>query len=107
MYTSGCPKNQNKCWYKIGSPPPEGSKKVVLKLRSVSSIVIAPAKTGKESNKRIAVINTDQTNKGMLSKLVLKPRILIMVVIKLIAPRIEEAPAKCNLKIAKSTLLFM
>ena len=21
MYTSGCPKNQNKCWYKIGLPP--------------------------------------------------------------------------------------
>jgi len=26
-----------------------------------------------------------------------------MVVIKLIAPKIEEAPAKCKLKIAKST----
>ena len=25
MYTSGCPKNQNKCWYSIGSPPPAGS----------------------------------------------------------------------------------
>jgi hypothetical protein len=28
---------------------------------------------------------------------------LIMVTIKLIAPAIEEAPAKCKLKIAKST----
>jgi len=30
-------------------------------------------------------------------------RILITVVIKLIAPKIDEAPAKCNEKIAKST----
>jgi hypothetical protein len=28
---------------------------------------------------------------------------LIMVVIKLTAPRIDDAPAKCKLKIAKST----
>lgn len=25
IYTSGCPKNQNKCWYNIGSPPLAGS----------------------------------------------------------------------------------
>lgn len=103
MQTSGCPKNQNKCWYKIGSPPPEGSKNVVLKLRSVKSIVIAPAKTGKDSNKRTAVIKTDQTNKGIESNVIEEERIFMMVVIKLIAPRIEEAPARCNLKIAKST----
>jgi hypothetical protein len=30
-------------------------------------------------------------------------RIFIIVTIKLIAPRIEEAPAICRLKIAKST----
>jgi len=94
MYTSGCPKNQNKCWYRIGSPPPAGSKKEVFKLRSVSSMVIAPARTGKESNKRIAVRNTDQTNKGTRSHLIPGLRILIMVVIKLIAPKIELAPAK-------------
>jgi hypothetical protein len=23
--TSGCPKNQKRCWNKIGSPPPAGS----------------------------------------------------------------------------------
>ena len=42
MYTSGCPKNQ-KCWYRIGSPPLAGSKNDVF--RSVSSIMIAPART--------------------------------------------------------------
>lgn len=67
MYTSGWPKNQNKCWYRMGSPPPAGSKKAVFKLRSVSSIVIAPARTGKDNNKRTAVIRTAQTNKGIRS----------------------------------------
>lgn len=49
----------------MGSPPPAGSKKVVFKLRSVSSIVIPAASTGRESSKRTAVIKTDQTNRGV------------------------------------------
>jgi hypothetical protein len=65
IYTSGCPKNQNKCWYRIGSPPPAGSKKEVLRLRSVKSIVIAPAKTGRDNRRRIAVRKTDHTKRGV------------------------------------------
>jgi hypothetical protein len=65
IYTSGCPKNQNKCWYKIGSPPPAGSKNEVFRFRSVRSIVIAPASTGSDKSNRIAVKNTDHTNKGV------------------------------------------
>lgn len=103
MYTSGCPKNQNKCWYRIGSPPPAGSKKEVLRLRSVNSIVIAPAKTGRDNSRRIAVINTDQTNKGVWSHDMPRDRMLIIVVMKFTAPKIDDAPAKCNLKIDKST----
>jgi len=64
IYTSGCPKNQNRCWYRIGSPPPAGSKKDVLMLRSVRSMVIAPARTGRARRRRVAVIRTDQTNRG-------------------------------------------
>lgn len=94
MYTSGWPKNQNKCWYKIGSPPPEGSKKDVLTFRSVSNIVMAPARTGKDNRSRITVIFTAQTNKGIRSRRSPFHRILATVVIKLIAPRIEEIPAK-------------
>lgn len=104
MYTSGCPKNQNRCWYRIGSPPPAGSKNDVLKFRSVSSMVIAPARTGSDRSRRIAVTRTDQTNRGMLSILVEADRILMIVVMKLTAPRIEEAPARCKLKIPMSTL---
>lgn len=65
--------------------------------------MIAPAKTGNDNNKRNAVIPTAHTNKGIWSKDILLIRILMIVVIKLIAPKIEEIPARCNEKIAKST----
>jgi hypothetical protein len=76
---------------------------VVLKLRSVNNIVIAPAKTGNDNNNKIAVIKIAHTNKGIRCINKLGERIFNTVVIKLIAPKIEEAPAKCKLKIAKST----
>ena len=56
--------------------------------------MIAPARTGKDSSNKIAVINTDQTNKGMRSIYIDPTRILIIVEIKLIAPRIDLAPAR-------------
>jgi hypothetical protein len=65
--------------------------------------VIAPANTGSDNKRRTAVISTDHTNKGMESKDMEADRMFIIVVMKLIAPRIEDAPAKCRLKIAKST----
>lgn len=57
-------------------------------------MVIAPASTGRDNNRRIAVIKTDQTNKGNLWKGRLSVRIFTIVQIKLIAPRIEAAPDK-------------
>lgn len=65
--------------------------------------VIAPASTGNDSNNKKAVIKTDQTNKGNLLKYKPGQRILKIVTIKLIAPAIEEMPAICKLKMAKST----
>jgi hypothetical protein len=38
----------------------------VLKFLSVSNIVIAPAKTGKDNKSKKAVIKTAQTNNGVL-----------------------------------------
>lgn len=78
----------------MGSPPPAGSKKEVFRFRSVSNIVIAPAKTGSLRRSSKAVIPTAQANKGIRSKVIPCDRILIIVVIKLIAPKIEEIPAK-------------
>lgn len=103
MYTSGCPKNQNRCWYSTGSPPPAGSKKVVFRLRSVSSMVMPAAKTGRERSSSTAVIRTDHTNNGVWYCERAGGFMLIAVVIKLIAPRMEETPARCKEKMAKST----
>lgn len=94
IYTSGCPKNQNRCWKRIGSPPPVGSKKVVFMFRSVSNIVIAPARTGKDRSSKIVVRKIDQTNKGSRSIVIPGLRIFIIVVIKLMDAIIEDAPAK-------------
>lgn len=65
----------------------------MLKFRSRSNIVIAPASTGKDKRSRIAVKKTDQTKSGIISMVREWVRIFKIVVIKLIAPRIDEAPA--------------
>lgn len=87
----------------MGSPPAPGSKNPVLKFRSVSNMVKAPAKTGKESNRRTAVTSKLQAKRLSRSQETAGLRILITVVIKFTAPRRDETPAKCNEKIAKST----
>lgn len=87
----------------MGSPPPAGSKKVVFKFRSVSSIVIPAAKTGRDNRSSTAVINTDHTNKGVWYCERAGGFILMIVVIKLMAPRMDETPARCREKIVKST----
>jgi len=66
-------------------------------------MVIAPAKTGNDNNNKRAVMKTDQTNKGIRSKDMAGDRMLIIVVMKLMAPRIDEIPAKWSEKIPKST----
>ena len=78
----------------MGSPPPAGSKNVVFRLRSVRSIVMPAARTGRDSRRRTAVISTDHTNSGVWYWEIAGGFILMMVVMKLIAPRIEEIPAR-------------
>jgi len=67
-----------------------------LKLRSVNNIVIAPAKTGSESNNNQAVIQTAHTNNGVRFAVIPGARMFVIVTIKFIAPKIDETPAKCN-----------
>jgi len=78
----------------MGSPPPAGSKNEVLRFRSVKSIVIAPASTGRDRRRSTTVMATAQTNNVIRSNRRPFHRILIIVVMKLIAPRIDDAPAK-------------
>lgn len=65
--------------------------------------MIPAARTGRDNRSRTAVIRTDQTNRGVWYWERAGGFMLIAVVIKLIAPRIEEIPARCSEKIAKST----
>ena len=66
-------------------------------------MVIAPARTGSDSNSKKAVTSIDHANKGILCKVMPGARMFKMVVMKLIAPRIEDAPARCSDKIPKSS----
>jgi len=76
---------------------------VVFKFLSVNNIVIAPANTGNDNNNKNAVTNTVHTNNGNLLKAIPLHLILYIVIIKLIAPAIEDIPAKCKENIARST----
>lgn len=61
------------------------------------------ARTGKERSSRTAVMRTDQTNKGVWYCERAGGFMLIAVVMKLMAPRIEDTPARWREKIARST----
>ena len=65
--------------------------------------IFSPARTGKLNKSKKAVIYTAHTNNGKLDHVIPGLRIFIIVVMKLMAPNIEEAPAICKLNIAKST----
>lgn len=57
-------------------------------------MVMAPASTGRVNSNKTTVIITDHTNRGIRSNRIPFHRILIIVVIKLMAPRIDATPAK-------------
>lgn len=64
--------------------------------------MMAAASTGSDSSRRMAVRKTDQTNRGQLYGDMWWGDMLMQVVMKLIAPRMEDAPAKCRAKMARS-----
>jgi hypothetical protein len=65
---------------------------------------MAPARTGSLTIRRTAVMATDHRKRGRRESLKeLLIRDTMIVVRKLILPRIEEIPAKWSLKIARST----
>lgn len=55
---------------------------------------MAPASTGSDNKSNTTVIVTAHTNSGIRSKRSPCHRILITVVMKFTAPRIDEAPAR-------------
>jgi len=64
---------------------------------------MAPASTGRDSNKRKAVMSNAHNTIFMRSNFRDILRIFKIVVIKLIEPKMLLTPAICRLKIAKST----
>ena len=79
--------------------------KVVPKFRSVSSMVIRAAQQpAPPASSRNAVTSIDQTNSGILCRVMPGARMLKIVVMKFGRGRgCEEAPARCSEKIAMST----
>ena len=75
---------------------------MVPKLRSVISMVMAPARTGTDSSSRKAVTSDAQMNSGILCRVMPGARMLKMVVMKLMAPSSEEMPARCSANSTKS-----
>lgn len=103
MYTSGCPKNQNRCWNNTGLPPLLESKNLVLNPRSIINIVIAPASTGRANNSKKEVAQIDNVSTLTLSHENEGAREHTIVVKKFIAPKREDKPAKCKEKYTKNT----
>lgn len=66
-------------------------------------MVIPAARTGSDSSNRTAVIRTDHTNRGVWYCERAGGFMLMAVVMKLIAPRMEETPARWREKMARST----
>ena len=76
MYTSGCPKNQKRCWNKIGLPPPyvrfspnstrAGIKKLVSKILSNNIITALTNNAGKANKAKTVAVKIPHTVKGIL-----------------------------------------
>src|SRR5713101_4825093 len=104
IYTSGWPKNQNRCCHSNGDPPlwavsipltvTKGTKKLVPALRSNSSRMPAEKSTPKASSPRIAVINHAQQVSAMRIMDMPLTRISSVVVMKFSA--LINAPMQNN-----------
>lgn len=75
----------------------------MFRFRSVNSIVIPAAKTGNDSSRSTVVTSKAQINNGVWYWEIAGGFMLMIVVIKLIEPRMEETPARWREKIARST----
>ncbi len=92
MYTSGWPKNQNRCCHRIG-PPLAASKTCAPSERSASSTSRAAARIGKAISTRIEVTRMFQVKIGIRNIVMPGARMQMIVVVKLTAPRMVPRPA--------------
>ncbi len=101
MYTSGCPKNQNRCCHS-SAPPLAASNTTEPKRRSASSTSRDAARTGNAIRIRIDVNRVFHTKIGIRNIVMPGARIPMMVVMKLTAPRIVPKPASARPMIHRS-----
>ncbi|GGR02509.1 hypothetical protein GCM10010195_67780 [Kitasatospora griseola] len=91
MYTSGWPKNQNRCCHSIG-PPFIGSKTWDPNLRSISRASSAAASTGKTISTSSEVSSTFQAKIDIRNMVMPGARMQMIVVMKLTAPSTLPKP---------------
>src|SRR5438552_10335003 len=110
MYTSGCPKNQNRCCQRSGDPPEcgcslspttrfDGMKKLVPATRSRISNRHAGNNTAKANSAMQEVMNHAQVEIGMRAKVIPLVRRSRVVAMKFKAPS-SEAMQKIPIEIA-------
>ena len=92
MYTSGCPKNQNRCCHRIG-PPLAASNTCAPSARSASSESSAPARIGNAIRTSRLVTSVFQVKIGIRNIVMPGARMQMIVVMKLTAPRMVPRPA--------------
>ena len=102
MYTSGWPKNQNTFCHSRALPPREASKNTVPRCRSANSMMRPAVRTGAARTTNREVARTLQQNGGMRNIVMPGARILRIVTMKLIPPRIEAVPTMANPRIHRS-----
>src|SRR5207245_2414771 len=105
-YTSGWPRNQNKCCQSKGLPPPlmlarfpptarpVGRKKLVCATLSINCRTAAASKGGKASSSRKAVTNCAQQKNGKRIQVMPGARNWIIVAMKFTAPSSDEVIKK-------------
>jgi hypothetical protein len=79
MYTSGCAKNQKRCWNSTLSPPNARSKVGIDSEPSRITLNSPPVSTGSVVTNRIDVIKTDHTKEETFIRLSPGERIATMV----------------------------
>ena len=101
MYTSGWPKNQNRCCHRM-TPPLAGSNTCAPRWRSISSPNSAAVSTGNAIRIRIAVKKMFQVKIGIRNIVMPGARRHTMVVMKLTPPRMVPRPATMSPVIQRS-----
>ena len=96
MYTSGCPKIQNRCCHSSGSAPAAGSKNGAPKSRSNISRNSATVITGRANSSRNWVMSSIQVSTGMRIRVMPGARMFRQVTIRLMDETSEARPRICR-----------